>query len=132
MNLDVRLDEVLPHPVEAVWSALTDADAVSEWLMATERFRPEVGTRFRMKTEHLSADGWVEAEILELDPPRRMMWAWFIAGHVEPTTVIFELVPEGDGTRLTLTHAGEIDSEIGARLRDGWPSRIELLRRTLD
>ena len=79
MNLDVRIEELLPHPVESVWGALTDAASISDWLMATNDFRPQVGARFRMKTGHLSADGWVEAEVLELDPPRRMVWAWSIA-----------------------------------------------------
>ena len=112
MNLDVRIEELLPHPVGP---------------------RPRTEPlEFRMKTGHLSADGWVEAEVLELDPPRRMVWAWSIAGGAEPTRVTFELAPDGGGTRLTLTHAGEIDSDIGALLAEGWPSRIEVLRRSLD
>lgn len=132
MNLDVVLEELLPHPVEAVWNEITSAEAISDWLMATTGFEPRVGARFRMKTEHMSADGWVHAEILELDPPRRMVWAWAIAGGAAPTTVTFELAPDGDGTRLRLTHAGEIDDAIGARLRDGWPGRIEQMGRSLD
>ena len=130
MILDVRIDDLLPHPLEAVWHALTDASSISDWLMATDDFRPEVGARFRMKTGTLSASGWVEAEVLELDPPRRMVWAWSTAGAAAPTSVTFELVPEGDGTRLT--HVGEIDLVIGAQLAKGWPGRIELLRRSLD
>jgi len=132
MILDVRVDELIPHPIEAVWGALTDAASISGWLMTTAGFRPEVGAAFRMKTRNLSADGWVRAEVLELDPPRRMVWSWSIADGFAPTSVTFELEPEGDGTRLTLMHTGEIDSDIGARLVDGWPGRVELLRRSLD
>ena len=29
MNLDVRVEELLPHPVESVWGALTDAASIS-------------------------------------------------------------------------------------------------------
>jgi uncharacterized protein YndB with AHSA1/START domain len=130
--LDVRIDELLPHPVEVVWEALTDASSISDWLMATDDFRPEIGARFRMKTGNLSASGWVEAEVLELDPPRRMVWSWTAARNAAPTSVTFELVPDGEGTRLTLTHAGQIDPVVGARLAEGWPGRIELLRRSLD
>jgi uncharacterized protein YndB with AHSA1/START domain len=61
-----------------------------------------------------------------------MVWAWSVADDVPPTTVTFELAPEAGGTRLTLTHVGEIDPRIGALLRDGWPGRLELLRRSLD
>jgi uncharacterized protein YndB with AHSA1/START domain len=132
MRLDVVLEEVLPHPVDAVWSALTSAESISEWLMPTTDFRPDVGARFRMKTQNLSPTGWVEAEVLELDPPRRMVWAWSAGANAAPTTVTFELTPEDAGTRLLLTHAGEIDPAIGGILLDGWPSRIELLGRSLD
>lgn len=132
MNLDLAYDELLPHPVDAVWHALTDAAAISDWLMLTEDFRPEVGVRFRMKTQGLAPSGWVHAEVLELDPPHRMVWAWSVDDDASPTTVTFELTPEGDATRLRLTHVGEIDPRIGGLLGDGWPGRIELLGRSLD
>jgi uncharacterized protein YndB with AHSA1/START domain len=100
VNLDVAFEELLPHPVEAVWSQLRDAAAISEWLMATSDFRPEVGARFRMKTQHLAVDGWVRAEVLELDPPRRMVWSWWADGAAPPTTVTFQLSEDAGGTRL--------------------------------
>ena len=132
MRLDVTVEEVLPHPVDAVWAALTDARAISDWLMETEGFRPVVGARFRMRTQHLAPDGWVRAEVLELVPPSRMVWAWSPSDTDPRTTVTFELLLEGAGTRLTLTHVGEIDDGIGRLLTDGWPGRIDELRRTLD
>jgi uncharacterized protein YndB with AHSA1/START domain len=46
----------------------------------------------------------VRCEVLELDAPRVMMWRWQ-GGRID-TTVRFELSPEREGTRLTLTHAG--------------------------
>jgi uncharacterized protein YndB with AHSA1/START domain len=132
MNLDVAVEELIPHPVEAVWAQLTDAAAISGWLMKTGDFRPEVGARFRMKTRHLARDGWVRAEVTELEPPRRMVWAWRSDEAAPPTTVTFELTPEAGGTRLRLTHVGEIDPEFAAVLQPGWPEVIELLRRSLD
>ena len=132
MRLDVHIEEVFPHPVESVWSALTDAKALSDWLMQTSDFRPVVGTRFRLKTEGLAADGWVKAEVTELDPPRRMVWTWTLDDPDAPTTVTFELTPEAGGTRLTLTHLGEIDARAGGLIRDGWALKMHDLRRTLD
>jgi uncharacterized protein YndB with AHSA1/START domain len=132
VRLDVVVEELLPHPVEAVWSALTDSDAISDWLMATTDFRPEIGAHFRMKTGHLSPNGWIEAQVLALEPPRRMSWLWATAGDQAPTTVTFELAPEAEGTRLRLTHAGDIDPTIGRLLQEGWPGRVGLLRRSLD
>jgi uncharacterized protein YndB with AHSA1/START domain len=127
MRLEVALDEFLPYPPERVWQALTDRVTISAWLMATGDFRPEVGAQFRLQTEHLSPTGWIEAEVLELDPPRRMVWAWSSNDGNPASRVTFELEPESSGTRLRLTHEGEIEPAIGAILADGWPSRIELL-----
>ncbi|MFN8132342.1 MAG: SRPBCC domain-containing protein [Solirubrobacteraceae bacterium] len=132
MNLDVALDEFLPHPIEDVWQRLTDVQAISEWLMAAPGFRAEVGVQFRLKTQHLSPSGWIEARVLELDPPRRMVWAWAPEPDTAPTTVTFDLAPVAGGTRLLLTHRGEIDPAIADRLSDGWPGRLTLLRRGLD
>lgn len=132
MKLDVVLEEVLPHPVEQVWAALTDRAAISDWLMQTSEFEPVVGNRFCLKTDRLSADGWVKAEVAELDPPQRMVWAWTLDPAAAPTTVTFELTPDGGGTRLTLRHFGEIDPVPGGLLREGWPGKIDALRRTVE
>jgi uncharacterized protein YndB with AHSA1/START domain len=129
--LDVNLEEVLPHPVEAVWKAITDPESISDWLMATSDFEPRVGAAFRLKTDRLSADGWVKAEVRELEPPTRMVWSWSVEDGLRPSTVTFELAAESGGTRLTLRHVGEINDQAGAEISGGWPSRIELLRRIL-
>ena len=132
MNLDLAFEELLPHPIEAVWSALTNASAISAWLMRTRDFKPTVGTRFGLKTQLLSKSGWVEAEVTELEPLKRMVWAWSVADDAPQTTVTFELTPEDEGTRLKLTHVGEIDPFVGGLLTEGWPGRLELLRRSFD
>jgi uncharacterized protein YndB with AHSA1/START domain len=132
VNLDVSYEELLPHPVEAVWAALTDADSISDWLMATSDFRPVAGCRFRMKTQGLSTTGWVDAEVIEIDPPRRMVWSWSADDGGPPSTVTFQLVMDRGGTRLSLRHAGEIEPEIGHILREGWPGRITALAQTLN
>ena len=131
MNLDLVFEELLPHPIEAVWSALTDRAAISDWLMETAEFEPVVGSSFRLKTERLAPDGWVDAEVTELDPPRRMAWAWSVKDGNLPTTVTFELVPESEGIRLKLTHVGEIDPVVAGLVTGGWPVKIEALRRSL-
>jgi uncharacterized protein YndB with AHSA1/START domain len=132
VKLDLVHDVVLRHPVDVVWRALTEAESISDWLMATTDFEPRVGSRFRMKTQRLSASGWVEAEVIELEPLRRMVWAWSIEDGNAPTTVTFELRSDGEDTHLRLTHEGEIDPLAGGLIGDGWPGRIELLRRSLD
>ncbi len=132
MNLDVAVEELIPHPVEAVWGQLTDAAAIEGWLMMANDFRPTLGARFMLKTRHLAPDGWIRGEVLELKPPHRMVWGWQPGESAPLTTVTFELTPEAGGTLLRLTHIGQIDSSIGALLEQGWPGRIHELGRRLD
>jgi uncharacterized protein YndB with AHSA1/START domain len=127
VRLDFDHQEVLPHPIEAVSSELTSAAAISDWLMATDDFEPVVGCRFRMKTQGLSPTGWVEAEVLEIAPPHRMVWSWSSNDGNPVSTVTFELTQEADGTRLRLRHAGDLDASVARILREGWPGRIDAL-----
>jgi len=125
MKLDVAFEELLPHPIEAVWAELTDKIAISAWLMATDDFKPAVGCRFRMKPP--SMDGWVDAEVLELEHPRRMVWSWSVDDRNPPSKVTFMLARDREGTRLRLRHVGEFDPEVAGMFRDGWPGRIRAL-----
>jgi len=56
-----------------------------------------------------------------------MAWSWSVNDGAPPTTVAFELTPEDGGTRLRLTHEGEIDPAVGRLLSEGWPGRLALL-----
>ncbi|TMF42501.1 MAG: hypothetical protein E6I23_13360 [Chloroflexi bacterium] len=128
MKLDVAFEELLPRPIEAVWAELTDKSAISACLMATDDFKPTIGCRFRMKPlSPLSTEGWVDAEVLELEPPRRMVWSWSVDDRNPPSKVTFMLARNGEGTRLRLRHVGEFDPEVAGMFRDGWPGRIAAL-----
>jgi uncharacterized protein YndB with AHSA1/START domain len=131
VKLDVTFDELIPHPIEAVWSELTHAAAISEWLMVTGDFEPAVGCRFRLKTEDLSTSGYIEAEVIDLDPPHRMVWTWSAGDGNAPSTVTFELSRAGDKTRLRLRHVGEFDSRVAKLLREGWPGRISAISQAI-
>jgi uncharacterized protein YndB with AHSA1/START domain len=134
VRLDVEYEEILPHPIDVVWSELTSAAAISDWLMATDDFEPAVGCRFRMKTQGLSPTGWVDAEVLEIAPVKRMVWSWSSNDGYPPSTVSFELDEVAEGTRLRLRHVGDLEASVGTILREGWPGRIValagLIRRT--
>jgi uncharacterized protein YndB with AHSA1/START domain len=132
MRLDVSLEVVLPHSIDEVWSVLTDGAAISEWLMEAIGFEPRVGARFRLRTQNLARSGWIVAEVLALDPPRRMVWSWTPDGDGPASSVTFSLTSEPGGTRLALAHTGETDPTSAGLLRGGWPTRIELIRRSLD
>jgi uncharacterized protein YndB with AHSA1/START domain len=125
MKLNVLLIEDYPHPVERVWHSLTDPDALRVWLMENN-FEPRVGKCFVLRGREVPPGwrGWVECEVLELEPPHRMLWSWVHNDGDPPSRVEFRLDQIKGGTRLTLSHTGEIDPLIGSRLREGWPLKL--------
>jgi len=42
MKRDLRFEAVYDHPIERVWRAITDSQAIAQWLMKND-FEPRVG-----------------------------------------------------------------------------------------
>lgn len=93
------------HPVDRVWWALTDKNALSQWLMAND-FEPTIGHAFQFREKPGPGwDGVVKCRVLELDPDAHcMVWEW--KGGPLDTTVHFKLESAGEGTRLHFEHRG--------------------------
>ena len=125
MELNVLLVEDYPHPRDRVWRALIEPDALRVWLMAND-FEPRIGKRFILRGRPLPEEwrGWVECEVLELEAPRRMVWAWISNEGAPSTRVEFQLEEIEGGTRFTFSHTGEIDPLMGSRLTEGWPGKL--------
>lgn len=136
MKADIDVTVTYPQPVDRVWQALTSSDALAAWLMPNEGVGragrlERVGHRFTFRTRPAPGfDGIVRCEVLELDPPRRMVWAW--AGGNIDTTVTFTLEETADaGTRLRMHQVGfhGLGAQLTRRiLASGWPG---ILRKRL-
>jgi uncharacterized protein YndB with AHSA1/START domain len=106
-----------PHPIEAVWTAVTDADAISQRLMVADGLKPQVGAKFTLSQP--GADwGNVEGEVLEVDEPNRIRFTW-TNGPGFNTTVTLSLESTTSGTRLRLEHAGFERVERKEQFRPG-------------
>jgi uncharacterized protein YndB with AHSA1/START domain len=104
---DILLESFYPHDPARVWRALTDPDAMADWLMPTEGFAPIVGTKFRFRTRPQPGwDGLVDCEVLTVDEPRRLVYSWIGTKQKHGTIVTWTLLPEEGGTRLRLEHTG--------------------------
>jgi uncharacterized protein YndB with AHSA1/START domain len=118
-STDAVVHEVeYPYPIELVWRALTDREAISQWLMQTD-FSPEVGHKFTFHDPN--AQGWsgtVDCEVLVLDEPNRLSYSWS-AGFA--TTVTFNLDATADGgTRVRVEQAGfDAAGDFGKTAREG-------------
>lgn len=117
-------------PAATLWRALTDSELLATWLMPND-FRAEVGHRFTLTTDPAPMfDGTVHLEVLELDPPHRMIWSW--RGGPIDTIVTFTVTELGPRScRLEFLQEGfQGPSGQFTRfvLRGGWRKLLPLLR----
>jgi uncharacterized protein YndB with AHSA1/START domain len=129
MKFEIDFEQIYPHPVEKVWNAITNRDALGAWLMETD-IEPELGCHFHMWCEDGKGgtDRYV-CEMLEFAPPTRMVWSWLLEGREgdAPTQVEFQLEDVSGGTRLRVRHCGDRDTETIDRFKGGWPVKLEQL-----
>jgi uncharacterized protein YndB with AHSA1/START domain len=132
MKLDLNLEERFEQPIDEVWAAITDAGVLGRWLMEND-FEPQVGRPFTLRHGGAAAGGAIACVVLELDPPRRMVWSWSKGDEPDqrPSRVTFELRPHGDGTLLKLKHTGSAGDAAGELATQRWPILISALRSLL-
>lgn len=74
-----------------------------------------------------------DGEILELDPPRLLVYTWTANFHHDPqraSVVRWELTPIKSGTHLKLTHSGlALEPEACKDYSGGWPGVLDQLKK---
>jgi uncharacterized protein YndB with AHSA1/START domain len=102
----VVLERTFKAPVARVWKALTDVDQMREWYFDLKEFKPKVGFEFGFVVEHEGNTYDHRCRVTEVIPKKKIAYTWRYYGHEGDSLVTFELFPEGDKTRLKLTHEG--------------------------
>lgn len=136
----IRLERVLDAPAETVWRYLTEAELRRQWFMGGTD--ATAGGEFELIVDHdnLSEDDVPYPEsyaaskgarftdkVLRFEPPRLLETTFGENRGI----VTYELFPEGDGTRLVLTHSG-IASPAGFQdFGGGWTSHLAVLQEKL-
>ena len=127
MTRDLRFEAVYPFTPEQVWKALTDRQALAEWLMPNT-FEPRLGHKFQFHSSTGEFAGVIECEVLELSPPRYLAYSW--RGGNQDTVVSFTLQPVAEGTRVVLEHRGFVFTEgtmAKNLLSSGWEKKIKTM-----
>ena len=102
----VVIERTYNASVARVWRALTDANQMREWYFDLKEFKPEPGFEFQFAVEHEGNTYDHRCRITEVIPEKKLVYTWRYEGHEGNSLVTFELFPEGDKTRLKLTHEG--------------------------
>jgi uncharacterized protein YndB with AHSA1/START domain len=113
-RFELRFERHYPHPIEEVWSALTDPQRLEDW-MGTADIEPRVGGRFDLMLDDSQPS---TGRIIVWEPPSVLEFSWSNASARE-AVARYELTRDGDGTRMLFVHKG-IPSASRALMLPGW------------
>lgn len=123
----VRFERRLKHPIDRVWSAITEPDEIEAWLARAE-LEPREGGRVRLEwlntgDEEVVARGTVAA----IDPPRLLTLDTDAHG-----TLTWELRDDDGQTHLTFTATLDMPDEHVTMNVAGWHVHLDFLDDWLD
>ena len=137
----VRIERILPGPIERVWAYLTEADKRATWF-AGGVFDLREGGKADLRFDHslLSAEAtppefkmkraeWTET-ITRCEPPRLLAYTFHHGGPESEVT--FELETRGKGVLLVLTHRRIAERKIKIGLASGWDAHLVILEDRLN
>jgi uncharacterized protein YndB with AHSA1/START domain len=108
----VVIERTFDAPVEKVWDAITNNEAMKQWYFKLPEFKAEVG--FEFEFEGIKPNkGTVlhKCRVTEVIFGQKLAYTWQYEEYKGISTVAIELWAEGKQTKLRLTHSG-LDSFI--------------------
>jgi uncharacterized protein YndB with AHSA1/START domain len=131
----VRIERLLPGPIERLWAWLTEPEKRAKWL-AGGPMELVVGGRAELRFRHadLSAEKTpperfrkmeghtLKCRITACDPPRLIAYTW----GEDSGEVTFELTPKGRHVLLVVTHR-RLDPKGMASVAAGWHTHLGIL-----
>ena len=108
-------------PPEVVFSYFTDSEKWLEWQGTEAQIELTPGGIWRV---NVTGDGFASGHVVEVVENERVVFTWGWEGEGPPvppgsSTVAIELVPEGGGTLIRLTHSDLPPEEAGIH-QYGW------------
>jgi uncharacterized protein YndB with AHSA1/START domain len=130
----LKIQRLLPGPIERVWAYLTESKLRRKWLAAGE-MNMKVGAPFEFvwRNDELTDppgkrpagfgdEHRMTSRITALDPPRRLVFTWEGSGDVS-----FELEPKGVDVLLTVIHRRLANRETMRMVGPGWHMHLDVL-----
>ena len=130
----LKVERLLPGPIERIWAYLTESDLRRQWL-AAGRMEMKVGAPFEFvwrndelthppgeRPAGFAEEHRMQARITALDPPRKLAITWGEQGAVS-----FELEPRGEDVVLTIVHRRAPDRATLLNVSAGWHAHLDIL-----
>ncbi len=130
----LRIERLLPGPIERVWAYLTDSDLRRQWL-ASGQMDAKVGAPFELvwrndeltnpsgqRPAGFAEEHRMESWITVFDPFRKVAFTWGASGEVS-----FELEQTGKQVLLTVIHRRISDRANMLMIGAGWHMHLDIL-----
>ncbi len=130
----VRLERLLPGPIERVWAHLTDTKLIPAWYGESGSIEPRAGGAVRLM------DGHIRGVVTQWRPPHHLAYTWSVFEPNDPADAVsehpdsyltFTLEPHGAQVRLVLTHT-PIPARFEKQTAMGWHTMLDLVAHALD
>ena len=143
-DLDAIVCEIdIAAPPERVFKAISDAEEIRRRSPQLDAYEMDTRPGGRWYLEMRPAQPYHavnvirhEGEVLEIDPPRLLVYTWFANFHKDPkmrSVVRWELTPTRTGTHVKLTHSGLAAEPESARdYSGGWPGVLEQIKNSVE
>ena len=98
------IERVYDAPTDKVWKAITDREQMKQWYFDLAEFKAEVGFEFQFEGGKEDRSYVHLCKVTEVVTGKKLTYSWRYEGFPGNSFVSFELFPEGEKTRLKLTH----------------------------
>jgi uncharacterized protein YndB with AHSA1/START domain len=130
----LRISRTLSAPVDRVWSAFTDPEALMAWFWPQSlgpKVTADVRTGGRFRIDATSAGFAVTGVYREVSPPTRLVMTWLWdgdgTGNDAESVVTIELTARGDHTDLDLRHEQFVADDERDAHAQGWNDCLDRL-----
>jgi len=105
MDTSFILEQTYEAPIDKVWHTLTTTGHMRVWYFPQLiKFEPTVGFDFVFTNE--GSPYQKHWQVTQVEEGKKLAHSWMYNGYPGSSEVLFDLMAEGDNTRLLLTHMG--------------------------
>jgi uncharacterized protein YndB with AHSA1/START domain len=133
----IRMERLLPGPIERVWAYLTESKKRATWLAAGEfDLRVGGGIELIFENDKLSDEASPEGaraagmrkftgKITRIEPMKALAYTWDWDGR--DSDVLYELTPKGKDVLLVIHHRMPDDRDLVCAVGGGWQTHTGIL-----
>ena len=136
---EITSSTVIDAPIDVVWSAITTPAQIKRWFFGVDTESDwTVGSRLVHKGEYQGKPYVDKGEILEIEPPRRLVhthWSDVSGKPDDPAhyqVVTWQLVEMDGGTELTIGERNLPSEDAAATSERAWTGALGSLKKLLE